>query len=132
MASGLYDTGRAAFLAGDVDWAADNIKAVGVDTSDYTVNLATDDFLDDVPAPSRVDTSANLSGKTVTAGVADCDDITLTAVTGDTISALVIYKDTGAEGTSQLIAYIEAGPVTPNGTDIVFNVSDGADKLFKL
>ena len=132
MASALYDKGREAFLKGDVDWLADDIKAVGVDTSDYTVNLATHDFLDDIPSIARIDTSANLTGKTATAGVADCDDITLTAVTGDTISALVIYKDTGSAATSALIAYIEAGPVTPNGTDIVFEVSSGANKLFKL
>jgi hypothetical protein len=132
MASGLYDLGREAFLAGDIDWAADNIRAVAVDTSDYTVDLATHNALDDVAAGSRVASSANLSGKSVANGVADCDDITFTAVAGDTISALVIYKVGGTEATSPLIAYIEAGPVTPNGTNITFEVDSGANKLFKL
>jgi hypothetical protein len=40
------------------------------------------------------------STKTVTDGVADANDVTLTAVTGDPSEALVIYKDTGTESTS--------------------------------
>lgn len=132
MASALYDKGREGFLDGSIDWDSDNIKAVAVDAADYTVSISTHQFLSDIPAPARVATSPNLSGKTVTAGVADCDDILLTAVTGDSIEAVVIYKDTGVEATSRLIAYIEAGPVTPNGSDITFVVDPGANKLFKL
>lgn len=130
--SALYDKGREAFLLGDIDWVADSIKAVAVDTSDYTVDLSTDNFLSDVPAGAQIAISSNLSGKTATAGVADCDDITLTAVTGDTISAIVLYKDTGSGSSSILIAFIEVGPVTPNGTDIVFNIDNGPNRLFKL
>ena len=37
------------------------------------------------------------AGKTTTAGVADADNITFTAVTGDVSEALVIYQHTGAE-----------------------------------
>ena len=132
MASGLYDSGREAFLTADVDWAADDIKVVAVDTSDYVVDLATDAFLDDIPGGARISTSGNLSGKTVTACVADANDVTLASVSGDVISALVVYKDTGVEGNSQLIAYIEAGPVTPNGSNITITWDDGASKIFKL
>ena len=132
MASGLYDNGREAFLAGDIDWAVDDIKVVAVDTSDYTVDLAADAFLDDVPGGARISTSGNFSGKTVTAGVADASDVTLTAVTGDDISALVVYKDTGVEGTSRLIAYIEAGPISPNGSNVTITWDNGASKIFKL
>lgn len=131
MASALFDKGREAFLLGDIDWVSDTIKAVGVDTSDYTVDLATHNALDDVPGGARIAT-ATLANKTATNGVADCDDFTWTAVTGDTISAVVVYKDTGVASTSSLIAYIDVGPVTPNGTDITLVVDNGADKLFKL
>lgn len=132
MASALYDKGREAFLLGDIDWVTDDIKAIAIDASDYTVDFATHEFLDDIPGAARVSTSPDLTTKTATAGVADCDDITFAAVTGDSIEAVVIYKDTGIEATSNLIAYIEAGPVTPNGTDLTFTVSEGANKLFKL
>lgn len=134
MANALYDTGRNAFLTGDIDWVADTIKAVLVDTADYTVNLSTHDFLDDVAAGGRVATGT-LASKTATAGVADAADLTFSTVTGDVSEALVIYKDSGVEGTSQLIAYIDTAtglPVTPNGGDIVVQWDSGANKIFKL
>lgn len=135
MANALYDTGRAAFLNGAINWTSDNIKFVLVDLADYTPNLGTHDFLDDIPVAARVATSANLTGKTSAAGVADATDATLTAVTGDQSEALVIYKDTGAAATSQLIAYIDTAlglPVTPNGGDITITWDDGVNKIFKL
>ena len=72
---------------------------------------------------------------TTTAGVADAADITFTTVTGDESEALVIYKHTGTDGTSNLIAYIDTAtglPVTPGGGDITVTWDDGANKIFKL
>ena len=122
MANALYDLGRESFLKGEISWSADNIKTVLVDTATYTVNLATDQFLSDIAIGERVATSANLTGKTpTTGGQANAADVTFTAVLGDISEALVIYQDTGAAGTSRLIAYIDTAtglPVTPNGGDI--------------
>ena len=92
------------------------------DAADYTVNLATDQYLSDIPGAARVAVSGAFTGKTNADGVADAADVTLSTVTGDPSEALVIYKHTGTEGTSILIAYIDSGtnlPVTPNGGDIV-------------
>ena len=133
MASGLYDAGREGFLNGTVDWDTDTIKMVLVDTGVYTVNLATHDFFDDVSGV--VGTAQTLGSKTTTAGVADAADVTYTAVTGATVEALIIYKDTGSAATSKLIAYIDTGtglPVTPNGGDITVQFDNGANKIFKL
>lgn len=135
MANALYDTGRSAFALGDIDWVADNIKAVLVDTNDYAVDLATHDFLADIPSGARVATSGNLSGKTVTAGACYAAPFTFAAVTGDQAEALVIYKDSGVEGTSQLIAYVDSVsglPVTPNGTDVTVTPDTGANKIFRV
>ena len=121
MANALYDLGRESFLKGEISWSADNIKAVLVDNADYVVNLATDQFLSDIIAGGRVATSVNFTAKTTVAGAADAADITFTAVTGDISESLVIYQDSGVEGTSRLIAYIDTAtglPVTPNGGDI--------------
>lgn len=135
MANALYDHGREAFLNGEVDWTDHDIKAVLVDTDDYTVDLVNHDFLDDIPAGARVATSSNFSSKTTTAGVADAADITFSSVSGDPSEALVIYRDSGVEGTSQLIAYIDTAtglPVTPNGGDINVTWDSGANRIFKL
>jgi len=135
MANGIYDKGRKKFLDADIDWSADTIKVVLVDAADYTVDLATHEFLSDVAAAARVATSGALSGKDSTAGVADAADVVLASVSGDQSEALIIYKDTGAEGTSPLIAYIDTVtglPVTPNGADITITWDNGANKIFKL
>lgn len=134
MADGLYDAGRDAFLNGDIDWIADTIKVTLVDAADYTVNLSTDDYYNDVTVGGRV-AVATLTGKSTAAGVADAANVTFSSVTGDVSEALVIWKDTGTESTSPLIAYIDGAtglPVTPNGGDITVTWDDGANKIFKL
>lgn len=136
MANALYDAGRAAFLGADIDWLVDNIKVSLV--RGYTANTATHDFLDDVTGAggTLVATSANLSSKTATAGVADAADVTYSLVTaGAACQHLVIYRDTGTPSTSALIGVIDTAtglPVTPNGGDITVQWDNGANKIFKL
>lgn len=135
MANALYDTGRNAFLLGDIDWVNDTIAAVLVDTgAPYTVDLVNHDFLDDIPVGARIATQ-NMAGMSGSAGIADATDTVFGSVTGATVEAVVIYKNTGAAATSQLIAYIDTAtglPVTPNGGDITVQWDDGANKIFKL
>lgn len=136
MANGLYAKGREGFLDGSIDWDTDDIRAILVDVGAYTVNLATHDNLDDVAAGARIAVSGALANKTKTDGVADADDVTFSAVSGATIEAIVLYKHTGVEGTSRLIAYLDSVasglPITPNGGNILLTWSSGADKIFKL
>jgi len=135
MPNALYDKGREGFLAGEIDWDTDVIKAVLIDAADYAVNLATHQLLSDIPLAARVATSDALTGKTVAHGVADADDLLFPTVSGDPAEALVIYQDTGAAGTSRLIAYIDTAsglPVTPNGGDIHVAWDNGANKIFTL
>ena len=135
MASALYGLAKKAFLDKDIDMLVDDIKVVLVDSADYTLNLATHDFLDDIPAGARVATSGNLANKTTTLGVFDADDITIAGVTGDQFEYIIIYRDTGTAGTSQLIACIDTAtgiPCTPNGGDITISWDSGANKIFAL
>lgn len=121
MANALYPAFKEACLNGDVDLAVSNVKAVLIDTADYTYSSA-HNFLDDVAGASRVDTSANLGSKTTTGGVFDSADPVFAAASGDVSEAIILYVDTGVEATSLLIAYYDTGitgmPVTPNSGDI--------------
>jgi len=119
---------------------ADNYDLVGSTfTNTYTsggnsVNVSVDNALDDIPAAARV-ASQNLANKSTAAGVADADDVTFSAVTGDECEALVLYLNTGVESTSILIALIvEASglPITPAGADIKISWDNGDNKIFKL
>jgi hypothetical protein len=136
MANGLYDKGREAFLLADIDWAADTIQAILVDTALYTVNLAAHDFLDDIPGGARVGSAVTLGTKTATNGVADAADISFTSLSSaPTIEALVIYKSTGTESTSALIAYIDTAtglPVSAGATQVDVTWDNGSNRIFKL
>lgn len=129
------------------DYYGDDIKACLVNVSGagtlYTVDLAQDEFLSDIPGASIISTSPNLTNKasqtgagaTTVGGVADADDFVFSAVgpAGTTIEALVVYKDTGTAATSPLIAYIDTGlAVTANGGDISVAIDSGANRLFKI
>ena len=131
----LYNKGREGFLTASINMSSGDIRAILVDTADYTVNLATHDMLDDVIAGSRVAVSGAMASKTVTDGIFDAADITWTAVTGDPAEAVIIYLHTGTESTSRLIAYIDTAtglPVIPNGGNITVTWDSGANKIFKL
>ena len=133
MSNALYDAGRNAFLTGAINWTSDIIKVVGC-TSSYSPNLSTDTHLSDIPSGDRVAT-ATLSSATASAGIADASDVTFSSVTGSAIAKLVVYKDTGTESTSTLIALIDTAtglPVTPNGGDIQVQWDNGSNKVFKL
>ena len=135
MANALFDKARQRFLEGQFNWNTDTVKAVLVDTGTYTVNLSAHEFLSDIGTGARISTSGAFTGKTTTGGAADANDITFTSVTGASIEAIVLYKDTGTDATSPLIAFIDTAtglPITPNDGDIIVTWDNGANKIFKL
>jgi hypothetical protein len=121
MANAVYPAAKTAILSAGVNFTSADIRAVLVDTADYTYSSA-HDFLDDIPSGARVGTPVALGSKTVTAGVFDAADVTLTAVTGDQSEAIVLFIHTGTDSTARLLFYIDTGvtglPVTPSGGDI--------------
>lgn len=135
MANSLYAKARQRFLEGAINWGSDTIRALLVDTSAYTVNLATHEFVSDVAGGARVAGPITLTGKASTDGAADAADVTFPTVTGASIEAVILYKDTGTEATSPLIAYIDIAsglPVTPNSGDINVVWDNGTNKIFRL
>jgi hypothetical protein len=127
MPSALYPVGKKAILDGDIDLLVDTIKVVAVADEDYTYSAA-HDFYDDVSASIYLGTSAGtLASKTTTGGVFDAADLAAWASSlsqdgAKDIDALIIFKDTGTPGTSNLLAYIDlTTPLTPNGGDVDIN-----------
>ncbi len=121
MANTLYDYCRQRFLEAQINWMTDTVKVILVSTSAYTPQTAVHQYLADIPVSARIAGPVTLTAKATTGGAADAADCTFTSVSGATINAIVIYKDTGTEATSPLIAYIDTAtglPITPNGGDI--------------
>ena len=125
MANTLYDSARQGFLEAQINWLTDTMKVLLVDAGAYTPNVSTHQFLADIPISSRIAGPVTLTAKTTTGGAADAADVTFTSVSGASIEMIVIYKDTGTEATSPLIAMIDTAtglPITPNGGDKRINV----------
>lgn len=135
MPNGLYDKGREGFLDGSIDWDTDDIRTALYRTA-YNPNLVTDTFLSTVtPANLAATMSSGMTGKTVTFGVADADDVTFSAVSGTTVEGIVIYKWTGSDATSRLIANIDTAtgiPFVPSGGSVTITWDSGANRIFKL
>ncbi len=67
---------------------------------------------------------------TVAAGVIDAADKTITAVSGSAFTHVILYKDTGSDATSVLVAIFDVASFTPTGGDI--SVIWNASGLFSI
>lgn len=134
MANALYPSFKELLLGGDIDLATDTIKAALIDTGAYTYSAA-HDFWNDASA-AVIGTPQTLASKSIASGIFDAADVTFTAVTGNSVEAIILYKDTGTASTSPLIAYLDTGvtglPVTPNGGNIAIAWDNGSNKIFAI
>lgn len=134
MANALYGKGKEKLLSGAINIPSDTIRAALVSTG-YSPSLAADEFLTSISS-FVLGTAQTLTSKTVTLGVFNAANPTFAAVTsGSTAKAVVLYKDTGAAGTSALLAYIDTitgFPLATNGGDIQITWDVGANKIFAL
>lgn len=138
MANAVYPPYKQSLLAGDANADLDNDTTTDgpfcalVDTGTYTYSAA-HDFYNDLSG--IVGTDQRITGPTVASGTLDGSDLTYTAVSGNSVEALVIYrKNSGANTTWRLVVYIDTGqtglPVTPNGGNIT--VTWNASGIFTI
>ena len=134
MANALYTKGKEKILSASINFTSDTIK-VALVSNTYPQNLATDEFYTSI-ASYVIDTPEAIGSKSVTGGAFDGADVTFTAVAaGTTLEGVVIYKDTGVEATSPLLAYIDTitgFPLATNGGDITIQWDNGTYKIFSL
>lgn len=146
MANALYGLGRNKFARGDINWLAsggDTIRVCLVKTA-YGVQIDTHEFFSSLGAnvvgnaggATRADCPA-LTLSDPALGVCDAANVTITAVPGSVgqLSFLVLFKDSGVDGTSPLLYYMDTVtglPFTPGGGDVSITWDDGTNKIFKL
>lgn len=129
MASQLYPTGAAHILGATtkVDLVADTIKIMFYSGTFSSAH----EFVSDLTGADIIARSGALSGKTVTGGVFDANDLTITAVSGSAFTHVILYKDDGvADSSSPLIAIFDVSSFTPSGGDV--NVVFNASGLFSI
>jgi hypothetical protein len=110
--STLYLKGIEQAFLGNIDCENDTIKLKYMATS-YTPNAGTDAFLSDVSASEAsgapTETLANVDIRIDAANSRvefDADDVTENSITTAT-DKFIVYKDTGVEATSPLIACVD-------------------------
>jgi hypothetical protein len=142
VASSLFSPGREGFLDGTIDYDTAVIKVALV--RGYTYD-ASHKWVSDVTGAggTLVATSAALSSKTVTDGVADAADIVFNSVpSGAAIPAMIVFQSSAVTGgadvaatAQRLVAYIDTAtglPVTPNGQNINVTWDNGSNRIWKL
>lgn len=113
-----------------VNWGSDTIKAA-ILSSAYTFSQSHQYYSD----LSGVLGSVALASKTATNGVLDAADAVVAGVLASAGHSVVIYKDTGVAGTSQLMLYFDQGvgfDQTPTGDTTIVWPNDANVKIFPM
>ena len=133
MPAFLYDVIRINLMGNTtaharVDLDTDSFAVFFVDEADDAPTQATDQDVADRLAAAQVPsfaTAPSLAGMAVTTdtNVAkfDATDLVFTALSGDPVESLDLFKDTGTDTTSVLVSNHDdytGLPLTPSGTDV--------------
>ena len=104
----LYGKYRETTLNAGISISADNIGCLFV-TAGYVPNFDVDQYVSVIGSSNILGRTSALTGKTTTLGTFKCDNPTFTGIpSGPTPGvAVVLYKNTGDDSTSNLIAYID-------------------------
>ena len=116
-------------LSGEINLSANSLKVAFIDTSLYTPNQNTDEFLSTVPTAAKKYRSAALNNVSNDLGVLDADDLTI-VYDGASFNAIVFYQYGTADSDSRLIAFIDnseglpfAGTSEPSAMTMQWNNS---------
>lgn len=133
MANRFFPKGKEKMLDGLIDWNTNTIKARLVKNT-YTYDAA-HEFVSSVTAVTGT-TDQTLTTPTITGGVFDADDVTFSAVpSGETASAVVLYKFVTNDADSPVLALIDTITGFPKNTDggnITVQWDSGAYRIFSL
>lgn len=137
MANGFYQYGMQAFAQGAVVWKASGgsaIRTALVDTADYTVNLATHDFVDDITAGIEEASGDMTLVDAAVDGICDASDVTFTGTTGDACEGILVYKFVTNDAASTPLFWWDSAtglPVTLGG-DVTVVWDSGTNKVAKI
>ena len=128
MASQLYPQGAAHILGktAQADLDSDTFKILFYSGSFNGAH----EYVSDLTGGSIVARSATLTGVTITAGVVDANDVVVASVSGSAFTHIILYKDTGTDSTSVLIAIFDIASFTPTGANV--SVAWNASGLFAI
>lgn len=141
MANFLYNSGKKSFFDGGVDWDNDTVKILLVNNS-YSP-LKSHKTVADVLIGSTELTGSGYDRKTLTnctvvqddindRVLLSADDAVWNSIQAGTAKGAVIFKDSGIDSSSTLIAYIDSAgfPIETIGSNLILEFSNSG--LIKL
>lgn len=136
MANFIYGKAKQSLLNGEFNISSDSLKVLLV-TDSYVPSQNTDQFVSNISGSYIRQRTSSLTNVTNTLGVIDADDVSVVQYNGLAFKSLVIYKDSGTDSTSRLLAYIDTATGIPflginATTDITINWSNGSNKIISL
>ena len=135
MANTFYPKGKEHWAKGDINWLGNTIMVQLIDLGAYTYSTL-HEFLSDIPLGARVGDPVEIaSGKTCTNGILDGNDVVFLSLTGPTVEAFIIYKDTTVEATSPLLMFFDTAVglvLQPNSGNVPLVFDNGANRIAKL
>ena len=142
MANAMFTPAKEGLLSGEIDLDTATIKVALVRS--YTFNSA-HKFVSDVTGAGGVilATSGALTGKTVTGGVFDANDVTFTTPAASASNHYLLLFQSSAVGggadvaaaSQRVVAWFDTGaniPITTNGSDVIVQWDSGANRIIKL
>ena len=132
MANTSYPKGMEKLLSGSINVPSDTIKAALLPNT-YALSAA-HEYLSQLG--SLVGIAQTLTGKSVTGGVFDADDVDFGALApGSNVGAMAIFKDTGNASTSPVLLFCDTAtglPMVTNGGAVTIPWDDGPKKIARL
>lgn len=133
--SGFYNSGKEAFVAGDMGWRRINVKGMLLSAA-YVPDYVAHRTLASVPTANRLSTGMVMLGRVIqTGGIAFCIATTFYRVTGLTSVARVLLYQERAVGDDDSVDLSEQStllfcadgftPVAPNNGDIIVTFPSG-------
>lgn len=140
MANALFNPAAKGFISGLIDLDTAVVKCSLV--RGYTFD-ATDEFVSDVVATGTINgTSAALGSVTVTDGIFDAADTTITTTASGSNHGLLVFQSSAvtggadvAQSSQRVIAYYDTGtglPIQPGTGDVAVTWPSGTDKILHV
>lgn len=135
MANAAFPAGLTGIMTGGIDLDGDTITVALIRGYTYSSAHTT---MTDVLATGTIATNgtATLQSVTVAGGVLDAADVTFTSVAVNVANHfLIVYKNTGNNGTSTPILWIDTGtglPIQPTGNNVTVTWPNTSGKIFQI
>lgn len=137
MANFIYKKAKQALLNGDIAVDTNDLKILFINTTTYTANQNTDEFVSDIDSSAIKGRSNALANKTTTNGVLDANDLEVSAYSGAAFNAIVLYQVGVSDANSRLIFYIDSSEGLPfEGSNaalgVTINWSNDSSKILSI